>query len=102
MTTNQFKNMCYRALETMRGLAPYKTGNLARNAVRMYFISEDTAVLYVNTVIAPYMPYTNEPWISPRWNGKKNPNEGWFDGAVRIITEQVSEELNGEIEEDED
>lgn len=28
-----------------------------------------------------YMPYTNEEWISPRWRGRKNPNEQWWEKA---------------------
>ena len=26
----------------------------------------------------PYVPYTVEKWISPRWRGRKNPNEQWI------------------------
>lgn len=31
-----------------------------------------------------YMPYTEEKWISPRWRGRANPNEGWFKQANEI------------------
>lgn len=37
---------------------------------------------YAGSEQAYYMPYTNERWISPRWKGKKNPNERWFDEAI--------------------
>jgi hypothetical protein len=28
-----------------------------------------------------YMPYTTEKWVSPRWRGRANPNEAWWDQA---------------------
>lgn len=31
-----------------------------------------------------YMPYTTEKWISPRWRGRENPNERWWDEAYEI------------------
>lgn len=31
-----------------------------------------------------YMPYTVEKWISPRWRGRQNPNERWWDEAFEI------------------
>lgn len=27
--------------------------------------------------IVDYAPYTTYAWVSPRWKGAKNPNEGW-------------------------
>lgn len=47
--------------------------------------------------IAPYVPYTNEPWISPKWNGKKNPNEGWWDRFVAEFTKRLANKLKGVI-----
>ena len=38
-----------------------------------------------------YMPFTNEPWISPRWKGAKNPNEKWFEeGQITLTLECAS------------
>lgn len=48
--------------------------------------------------IAPYMPYTNEPWISPRWNGKQNPNEGWWNDAIEFIIQYMAKRLGGELQ----
>ena len=31
---------------------------------------------------APYATYTNEPWISEKWNGKQNPNQGWIQNGI--------------------
>ena len=97
MTTADFISACQRAFERIREIAPKDTGNLAYNAIRLEFVSTKEARIYVDEAIAPYMPYTNEPWLSPRWNGKKNPNEGWFDRASEIIAEEINAALGGEL-----
>ena len=43
------------------------------------------------------MPFTNEPWISPKWKGKKNPNEEWFQKASEMIANLVATETKGEL-----
>lgn len=78
------------------------TGNLAFNAVRSENESPGVWVLYVDESIAPYMPYTNEPWIKPRGNPPrvlKNPNEGWWDRLAKEVLELVATRLGGRIEE---
>jgi len=30
--------------------------------------------IVVNT---DYVQYTTDEWVSPKWNGRENPNEGW-------------------------
>lgn len=75
------------------------TGNLAFNAITLVNESPGVWVLYVDESIAPYMPYTNEPWLSERWHGKKNPNEGWFDRLAKEVIELVATRLGGRIEE---
>jgi hypothetical protein len=75
------------------------TGNLASNAVQSENESPGVWVLYVDESIAPYMPYTNEPWLSERWHGKKNPNEGWFDRLAKEVMELIATRLGGRIEE---
>lgn len=61
---------------------PIDTGNLRYNAVQSRFSGQKSCEIYVNTDIAPYMPYTNEQWTSPKWHGKTNPNQGWFKKAI--------------------
>lgn len=75
---------------------PYKTGNMALNALRMK-IEGDNLFVYFDDEIAPYVPYTNEPWISTRWHGKKNPNEGWWDRFVMEFAKQLANKLKGVI-----
>jgi hypothetical protein len=42
-----------------------------------------------------YMPYTNEKWISPRWNGRQNPNERWFELNAEYIAKLLARHLGG-------
>lgn len=65
------------AQNVIKNAAPFHTGNLRYNAVRLTQNSKNQFIVSVDTKIAPYMPYTNEPWISDRWRGKKNPNQNW-------------------------
>lgn len=84
-------------VELMRMLAPYDTGNLSQNAIKLEHLSKNEWTIKVNEQVAPYMPYTNEEWISPKWKGKKNPNEGWWDKAVDSIMNQLRAELGGTL-----
>ncbi|MBQ0099308.1 MAG: hypothetical protein KBS91_02035, partial [Firmicutes bacterium] len=58
-----------------------------------YEFKGDTCNIYINEDIAPYMPFTNEKWVAKRWNGKQNPNEQWFDNAVKFIVDEIRKEL---------
>lgn len=105
MTNAEFRKICNKAVEDLRKLAPKDTGNLAFNAINIEFPSPDECVIYIDGTtinkvpygIAPYMPFTNEPWTSPKWNGKKNPNEAWFQNACEYIIAQISKATKGEL-----
>jgi hypothetical protein len=43
------------------------------------------------------MPYTNEPWVSPKWNGKPNPNEAWWQYATWIAVRYLIYRLKGTL-----
>lgn len=99
-----FSVLCNDCVKTVRANAPIRTGNLRYNAVRYENRDADTFVIYVDYYDAKthngigwYMPYTNEPWISPKWNGKPNPNQGWWQNAVREVAETVAAAIGGEI-----
>ena len=98
ISNTQFKMICRDVLRELRGLAPYDTGNLALNAIKMEMPSPNVCLIYVDESIAPYMRYTTGAWLSPRWNGKKNPNEGWWQDACAQIAERVAKKINGTIE----
>lgn len=82
MTYSEFIEIGIDILDILKISAPKDTGNLAFNSIKMEAY-EDRIIIYVDLAIAPYMPYTNEPWLSARWHGKKNPNENWFDNVVK-------------------
>lgn len=42
-----------------------------------------------------YMPYTTEPWISPRWKGRENPNLGWFRESTEFMAKMIARHLGG-------
>ena len=106
MDYDEFKEMCMNAYQELRFMAPnretrYKpngsTGNLAFNAVKKRFYRGRNFKTWIDEDIAPYAPYTNEPWLSPHWKGKKNPNEGWFERTARRIAENTAKYCGGTI-----
>lgn len=86
-------------MELYRAKSPYKTGNLRLNAIRFEMVGYNTCKIYIDDVIAPYVYYTNEKWVSPRWNGRQNPNEGWVERAIEETLEQISREYKGRADE---
>lgn len=47
--------------------------------------------------LAPYAVYTNEEWISPKWKGKPNPNQGWVQAAFEEMANVLSAVMSGTI-----
>lgn len=106
MTDSQFRTLCTQAFEQFVKLVPNpntrylpggSTGNMALNAAKIEFPSPDMCRIFIDPKIAPYVPYTNEPWVAERWKGKKNPNEGWFERAADYIANYVAKKVNGEV-----
>lgn len=97
VTRQQAVNIAISIVEEMRDeYVPRDTGNMAYMALQ-YEIQNGILAITINPAIAPYVPYTNEPWISPKWNGKKNPNEGWWDRFVAEFTKRLANKLKGVI-----
>jgi len=62
---------------------PKKTGNLSLFGIRKAFNPMTMQwEIVIGAEPAPYAPYTNEPWISPRWHGKQNPHENWIQNTI--------------------
>lgn len=87
----------YLTLAYLRSLVPYDTHNMQNNATNVENLGGGKWRLYVDENIAPYVPYTNEPWVSPKWNGKKNPNQGWFERATDLVARYISTLLRGTL-----
>ena len=102
---NEFVNACKMAVAELRNIAPYDTGNLSRNGIRITFVSQNECRIYVDDDwwrgIAPYMKYTNEDWaqFKPPLQGKQNPNQGWWDNAIPVIASVIARKLKGAVKE---
>ena len=71
-------------LEQIKYSCPYKSGNL-KTTIKGTINPNGGFKIEVGGQRAPYMPFTNEKWVSPKWNGKKNPNENWWGKAIKQI-----------------
>lgn len=106
-----FEKVFLQAVNELRKKAPKDTGNLAYNSIKYRWVSDTKFEIYVDVGdttaftqgqkyqkgVAPYMPFTNEKWISPKWNGRKNPNENWWNNAIEFIIAFISNKLGGEL-----
>lgn len=72
------------------------TGNMAFNALRCD-IKGNLVDIHIDKKIAPYCYYTDEPWISPKWKGKKNPHEGWWDKFCQEFCRRLAIKLRGKL-----
>ena len=88
MTGEQLDRVANGLFSAIKIAAPYLTGNLANNALKMERVSPKEYKIYISLPIAPYAPYVNEPWLSPRWNVKKNPNEHWWNDIIEAYIER--------------
>lgn len=86
-----------KIMTVFKSVVPIRTGNLKENAVKLVDKGNGVWEITIDQSIAPYMPYTNEPWVSPKWKSKKNPNEHWFDDAAGLIALLIAQELNGTL-----
>lgn len=75
----------------LKNSSPIRTGNLRYNSIKNRNMNGKMAIIYVDEGIAPYMPFTNEKWISPRWHGKRNPNEKWFDKTAKRLADAIEQ-----------
>ena len=91
--------MAYNVLVmALKSVCPYRTGNLERNGIRVKIdngtmcveIGHDTSKL-----LGEYAVYTNEPWISPKWGGKQNPNQGWIERGIEKALPLIRQVYSG-------
>ena len=99
MTVEKFEGVCNVAFDAVRRYTPIDTGNLRYNATNMEYVGNNKCNIYVDESIAPYMPYTNEPWKDKRWKGKKNPNEHWWQDTAKDVAQIIADELGGKVKE---
>lgn len=98
MTKQDVINAAISIVEEMSGeLVPRDTGNMAFNALTIN-VNNDMIDIFVNPAIAPYVLYTNEPWLSKRWHRKKNPNEGWWQRFAAEFARRLATKLRGDLQ----
>lgn len=85
----------------LQARAPYDTGNLAVEGIRIGDYGTLPAVYVGGAEVAAYAPVTNEPWVSERWKGTKNPNEGWIDRAIQEAKPYIQKALSNRMTEEE-
>lgn len=90
MTVQEFDAAVWRFMQIIKELAPYRTGNLAYNAIRYEKTGEHSYKIYVNLDIAPYQVYLNEPETSKHYQ--------WWETAVELALEQVAAELKAVVQ----
>lgn len=92
MTQNEFERRLFvavdKAYNLVKGVAPVRSGELKRSIKLI-----TTASGYDIIITAPHMVYTEEEWISPKWRGRANPNEGWFKEVVELVFRLLRAEL---------
>jgi hypothetical protein len=84
----------HKALAIIQSQAPYRSGQLFRSIKLVKSGSE-----YDIEITAPHTVYTEEPWISPQWRGRANPNEGWIQEGQLIVAQLIAAEFGTSVEE---
>ena len=96
MEQSQFIALTMNAFQLFRTIVPIDRGIMRYEATK-YMPQARAVKIRVDARTAPYAVYTNEPWVSPRWHGKKNPNEGWVEGGVELIAMYLAQSLGGRV-----
>ncbi len=118
MTEAEFEMLVNKAFKVFQDVVPNKntryvryyknhygnwqrgsTGNMALNALQSRYKPLKKgfkAEIYIDDKIAPYVYYTNERWLSQKWKGHKNPNEGWVLKGANKVALLITKQLNGE------
>lgn len=97
MTRNEWELLFIEATNALRQqlFVPYDTGNLKYNAIKGIWINENQYRIYIDEAVAPYVFFTNEPWVNRKG---KNPNEGWVEKMVDYVATYIAERTGGNIQ----
>ena len=91
--------MAYNVLVmALKSVCPYRTGNLERNGIRVKIDNGTMCVVVgheTSKLLGEYAVYTNEPWISPKWGGKQNPNQGWIERGIEKALALIKQVYQG-------
>ena len=91
--------MAYNVLVmALKSVCPYRMGNLERNGIRVKIDNGTMCVVVgheTSKLLGEYAVYTNEPWISPKWGGKQNPNQGWIERGIEKALPLIKQVYQG-------
>ena len=82
----------------LKSVCPYRTGDLERNGIRVKIDNGTMCVVVgheTSKLLGEYAVYTNEPWISPKWGGKQNPNQGWIERGIEKALPLIKQVYQG-------
>lgn len=97
MTLEELRNTDFVPNPETRYKKGGSTGNLKDHGLSIN-ITQNEVVVFLDQSKAPYVPYTNEPWVAAKWKGAKNPNEGWWERFVEEFLNRLAKKLGGKIE----
>lgn len=100
---DKIKLACDSLCIVLKAEAPYDTGHLAINSIRVIETEPSEYHVAIGGELAPYAKYTQENWdkFQAPLKGKKNPNEGWIDRGIEKTMPLIKRIMSGAITEDE-
>lgn len=93
---HRLKLACDALCTILKAEAPYDTGNLAIDGIRVVEGEPGYFYVAVGGEIAPYAKYTQEQWANGR-----NPNAGWINRGIEKALPLIKQIMEGAITEDE-
>ena len=85
------------AVATIRQFIPIDTGNMRYNSFKIEPLGNMRWKVFIDQKVAPYAPYVNEKWVSPKWNGRQNTNEGFWEDIFQRLANMIASSINGQI-----
>lgn len=85
--TQKMKIIKARAKIIVMQQAPIRSGHLMRHI--QVWMDQDGIVIAIDPEEVPYAFDTTRVWPGTRANGRKNPNEGWWDQAAQVVANMV-------------
>lgn len=99
---DKIKLACDNLCIILKAEAPYDTGNLAIDSIRVIETEPGEYHVAIGGEIAPYAKYTQENWdkFQAPLKGKKNPNEGWINRGIEKAMPLLKRIMSGAITEE--
>lgn len=96
MFSERLRFACYYLMMQLKLFAPFEWGNLM-NSIQIREITPYQYEVLIGGELVNYAPATNEEWVSPRWKGKQNPNQGWIEKCIESSLPVMKQIMAGDI-----